>query len=729
VRLGRWVRRHKAAVVVGAALLAAALVAGATWWGWQQRQVATKRVVAEYLQRAELLQEQGRWDEAAQVLARAEERLAGGGPAGRREQVRRLRDEADWVAELEEARLRATETGPDQRFASNFAIADRAHQEAFARRGLDFDTLGPEEATARIRASAVRARLVEALDVWADVRERWRAGSGKGLQAVAGQADDDPWRQRLRQLTMSKDRAALEQLAGEDGAFTQPPPNLVLLACALEATGGQAAAERLLRRAQQLHPGDFWSNTELAKLLVRDKVGPPTRVEEGIGFFRAALAVRPQSAVVHNNLSVALLAQGKLAEAEDACRKAIALKPDFHMAYYNLGNALVAQGNLAEAEAAFRKAIALLPDFPEAYNYLGTVLVTKKRLEEAEAAFRKAIALKPDHHLAYCNLGSVLADQGKLPEAEAPYRKVIALRPDYQEAHYGLSNTLYRQGKLAEAEAVVRKVIAFKPDYHSAYANLGVILRAQGKLAEAETAYRKAIALKPDDALAHCNLAQVLREQGRFVETLAALKRGHALAAQDPHWAYPSAQWVQQCERLVQLDAKLPAILSGQEQPADAAERIALAELCQLPCQKRYATAARFYEEAFAAESNRTGDRPSEARYNAACAAALAGCGQGQDADTLDTSARARLRQQALDWLRAELAAWHKVLEGDRSKAAPAVCRKMQHWLQDADFVGVRGPQALTQLPEAERAAWQKLWAEVEELFVQAGEKPSGPEK
>src|SRR5260370_196524 len=80
-----------------------------------------------------------------------------------------------------------------------------------------------------------------------------------------------------------------------------------------------------------------------------------------------------------------------------------------------------------------------------------------------------------------------------------------------------------------------------------------------------------------------------------------------------------------------------------------------------------------------------------------------------------------RLRQPALDWLRADLAAWHKVLEGDQAKAAPAVRKQLQHWLQDPDFAGVRGPHALAQLPEAERFAWRKLWAEVEALFVQVG--------
>jgi hypothetical protein len=40
-------------------------------------------------------------------------------------------------------------------------------------------------------------------------------------------------------------------------------------------------------------------------------------------------------------------------------------------------------------------------------------------------------------------------------------------------------------------------------------------------------------------------------------------------------------------------------------------------------------------------------------RYNAACCAALAAGGQGKDADKLDDKERARLREQACDWLRA----------------------------------------------------------------------------
>ena len=114
-------------------------------------------------------------------------------------------------------------------------------------------------------------------------------------------------------------------------------------------------------------------------------------------------------------------------------------------------------------------------------------------------------------------------------------------------------------------------------------------------------------------------------------------------------------------------------------------------------------------------------------RYNAACAAALAGCGQGQDAAGLDEKERARLRKQALDWLHADLGARRRLLEKGPEKARPAAAKTMQHRLGDADFAGVRGEAGLGKLPEAERPQWQKLWEEVEALKRRAAGPATPP--
>jgi hypothetical protein len=77
----------------------------------------------------------------------------------------------------------------------------------------------------------------------------------------------------------------------------------------------------------------------------------------------------------------------------------------------------------------------------------------------------------------------------------------------------------------------------------------------------------------------------------------------------------------------------------------------------------------RFYSEAFADDPKLADDLRTRHRYNAACSAALAGCGQGADADKPDDQERARLRQQALAWLRADPAAWCQLLEKEPEQA------------------------------------------------------------
>src|SRR5262249_6581179 len=114
-------------------------------------------------------------------------------------------------------------------------------------------------------------------------------------------------------------------------------------------------------------------------------------------------------------------------------------------------------------------------------------------------------------------------------------------------------------------------------------------------------------------------------------------------------------------------------------------------------------------------------------RYNAACAAALAAAGQGKDAAALDEKERTRLRNQALDWLRADLALWDQQAHRAEPQARAATQQTLRHWQQDTDLAGVRTADALQKLPPAERAAWQKLWADVEAVLAKL--TPARPPK
>jgi hypothetical protein len=157
-----------------------------------------------------------------------------------------------------------------------------------------------------------------------------------------------------------------------------------------------------------------------------------------------------------------------------------------------------------------------------------------------------------------------------------------------------------------------------------------------------------------------------------------------------------------------QIVPNLSAFLKGEYQPQNDKERIQFFDACFF--RKLYVTAASLYA---AADPKLT----DYLRYNAARCAAQASIGQGKDAAKLDNKERARWRQQALAWLRAELDRWNKRLEGGQPTNRQRVRSFLEQWQRDTDLVGVREADALKKLSAEEQEAWRKLWADVAELL------------
>jgi serine/threonine-protein kinase len=256
---------------------------------------------------------------------------------------------------------------------------------------------------------------------------------------------------------------------------------------------------------------------------------------------------------------------------------------------------------------------------------------------------------------------------------------------------------------------------------------LGNACQRKGALDDAIAAYQEAIRLKPDYAEAFCNLGDALNRKEQFREALAALRRGHELGSRNPGWPHPSERWIQDCERFIELADRLPAVLRGEAVSGSAAERIAFAKLCAL--KKLNASSAQFFQEAFAAQPELANDLEAGYRYDAACVAALAGSGKGEDAANVGEAQGATWRRQALDWLRADLAHWARQAESTSPQRRLVVQEKLQHWRRDPDWSGVRGEAALARLPEAERELWRKLWTDVENTLATARRITGSQEK
>jgi serine/threonine-protein kinase len=703
-------RRRLMAALAGSLLLTALAVGGG--WLWVTRDRAARREEAEQaagraLGRAEELAEQAKaiepdtpqaagqavalWAQARDVVMDAERALAAGPEtdeargrlAARRESIegglKRAEKEDRLLKDLDQARGLRADSRPSRH---DTETAARSYAKALGDYGLN---VSGAEAAAAVLAErpAVRLAIIVSLDDWADC-----VGGDEAtrLHRIADAADGDDWRRRYRAAAAGS-LEDLKQLAQEARNLELPAVSADLLAAALIRHEARAEAAALLRQARSRRPADFWVHFELGVCMDDEDHPDAVTLQEAVGSDWAALALRPDSAPAHNNLGNALYTLKDLDGAIACYNKAIALSPEYVKVYYNRGNAFCAKGDLDDAVASYTKAIELDPGYAHAHNNLGLALAGKGDLDGAIAHYRKAVELDPGYAHAHNNLGIALKDKGDLDGAITCYHKAIELDPKHWEARL----------------------------------NLGIALAAQDDLEGAAAAFTEGIKLNPNEAQAHFRLGETLRLQGKFAEARDSARRCLALLAPDAPLRPAATAALERCQRLLALESKLGPVLRGEQQPADASERLGLIAVCKL--QRRYAAAARLYRDGFAADVALTDDPTGASRYNAACYAALAGSGQGEDAKDLDDKACADWRKQALDWLRADLDLWAKKLEGDRPEDRQAVKEQMQHWQQDADLAGVRDAAQLAKLPADEQAACRKLWADVQALLDTAAAK------
>jgi serine/threonine-protein kinase len=472
-----------------------------------------------------------------------------------------------------------------------------------------------------------------------------------------------------------------------------------------------------------------------------------SRSTEALAAIDRALAVQWNDPQSHLQRCAVLTALNRRDEALEAATEALHQRPDFSAALYRRATLLEEKGRTAEAKADLDHAAAMNVIDVTAVTDRVEALLRLGRTEEALALSDRLVAQRRDSADAYLTRGLVLQHLKRNAEALAAVDKAITLRPEYAGAHYNRGFLLERLQRPAEALPSYERALALRPDYFDALVNRGGVLRGMGRLQEALDSLTRAVAVRPNDARAHlgrgnvlvslrqydaaaddfveairirpnyaeahCNLGNARKLKGRFVEALECYKRGHDIATHIPDWPYPSAQWVAQVEHLIELEASLPDVRAGKVAPRSIEDYRSLAWMCS-DFHNWPATAARLLEDAM--RQAPALQKASDVRISAAEAAARAGTGRGDDAADVTEEKRGHWRRSSLDWLRNELEEATRRLKSDDPALRNGARQELSRWRTDAAFAGLRGA-ALAALPDDERAAWQRFWADVDALL------------
>jgi serine/threonine-protein kinase len=264
-RVLRWTRRKPtaAALVATALALISLALGGGVWFVKQQaeRRAELLSQVGMAVTQAVRQREQFHFHEARELLEQARQQLGPAGPDDLRRQVAQVWADLDLVEKLESARLRAA-MRMDERNFEPFGV-EPLYEETFAKAGLGRPGDDSAVVAAKVRDSAVRAQIVDALDDWASItedpaRQEW-------LLAVARGTDPNPARDRLRQPELWQDGARLTKLVKQLGMDELTPQLPIALSRVLMKTNGEAVP--LLVAAQARYPHDFWLNLKLGTAL------------------------------------------------------------------------------------------------------------------------------------------------------------------------------------------------------------------------------------------------------------------------------------------------------------------------------------------------------------------------------------------------------------------------------------------------------------------------------
>ena len=476
-----------------------------------------------------------------------------------------------------------------------------------------------------------------------------------------------------------------------------------------------AAGDQQIVAVAKVADPDRWRNQlrDTLSVTARDRSQQLETLEQLAA--TADLGRLPEASVTR--LAFALSSLGRGEKAIAMLRRTQRAHPDDFWVNADLGRALLFAGKPEEAVRFFAVAVGIRPRSGVALDSLGKALLESGQLTEAAATFRQLIELQPDDVHARVALSCVLIKMGQPEEAEAQFREVKREKPDDWKVRDLIAGARSKWGDWQLAIEEHREAVKLGPDVPFTHNGLGTALLSVGRTDEAIVAFRQAIHVDPRFWPASVGLARALLIEGEFADSLRAVDIGDDVRHPFRRDADPPLI-ARKAERMIALDARLRAFLDRRDRPTSASETIDFARLCAY--KKLYRTSALLWSDAFAAQSDLADLVGEENRYEAARAAALAGCGLGKDNPAPDDSARERLIHQALEWLSSELATVSELLEKGTPQERGDISKRLGRWQVDPAFAGVRAPSALELISVTECQAFQDLWYKVETLRQQA---------
>jgi len=235
-------------------------------------------------------------------------------------------------------------------------------------------------------------------------------------------------------------------------------------------------------------------------------------------------------------LGSAYLRKNEPVNAAAAFETIVARAPKDPRGPYLVGVALLAQGRRADAKKRFEEALVLAPAYIEPLAQLADLAIAERQPDAALDRVQRQMARAPKSGALPYLLGRIHERRGETQRAENAYLKALEIEPTMVAPYVALGGLYANSAKYDQALQNIAEALKRRPKDLAAQMLQGVAYERKGDVGNAIKAYEKALALNPRFAAAANNLAYLYSDSGGDKNrALALAELAKETAPEDPH--------------------------------------------------------------------------------------------------------------------------------------------------------------------------------------------------
>jgi len=232
-------------------------------------------------------------------------------------------------------------------------------------------------------------------------------------------------------------------------------------------------------------------------------------------------------------------------EAAGYYRAALASRPDAPVAYTALGDCLRIQKRYDEAIGYYQEALQIDPNYARGYTNLGNFLRDANRIDEAIESYRRALKIDPNYAWAHLGLANALSESNRRDEAIEHFRKFLATGPFIPHVANILRSHLISRGQGEEVQLEWKKTLQLDPPSHDqwfGYAELCLLLNDDDEYRLARKELIRKFGDTKDQFVAEKTARAILLappSKEELQTAIALVDRAVAAKSTTPEWIFP----------------------------------------------------------------------------------------------------------------------------------------------------------------------------------------------